>query len=120
MLTAADGKWDYHTVLFVSFAIAGYLACLGNYLEVANGPHKYQIQPKHTIYVVVYGIATFGIPVVYGCIISGMRFPLIVPQLTDAVWMLCLFSVLWGTPPEPPLKMTCELVSSDDEIKLMA
>ena len=40
--------------------------------------------------------------------------------LTDAVWMLCLFSVLWGTPPEPPLKMTCELVSSDDEIKLMA
>jgi hypothetical protein len=117
---AAQKYWKFHTMIFMLFAVAGYMACLGNYLEVANGPHKYQIQPKHTIYLVVYGVATLGIPVVYGALISGIRFPLIVPQMTDAVWMLCTFSTLWGTPPEPPLKMTCELVSSDDEIKLMA
>ena len=60
-----DGNWKGHTGLFVFYAAASYLACLGNYVEMRYGPRKAVIETKHTVFIAVYGFAALFLPTVY-------------------------------------------------------
>ena len=109
--------WRLHTVIFLYYAVATYLAHLGNFLDARKGPLKHKIERKHQIFVVTYTIAVIFIPIVYGTIIvtddaNRDSRPVIPPAFTqtfDIVWLLHMLLEQRFSPPEPPLLMTLQV-----------
>lgn len=114
-----DG-WSHHTVIFLYYAVASYLAHLGNYIS-ALGDRT--IERKHTVFTITYTIALTFVPIVYGTIIiygddDPNTPPPVSPYITQAVDILWLGHMLceqYYAPPEKPFEMTLKLLDIEKQ-----
>eukprot|EP00930_Biecheleria_cincta_P007544 TRINITY_DN108785_c0_g1_i1.p1 TRINITY_DN108785_c0_g1~~TRINITY_DN108785_c0_g1_i1.p1 ORF type:complete len:310 (+),score=32.99 TRINITY_DN108785_c0_g1_i1:40-969(+) len=120
--------WFIHTGIFVTYGLASFLAALGNYVEVANGPHKANIGTKNTVFICVYGLVLSFLVIVYFYDLIEYEFgqePALMPWLTqtaDILWIMCVSSITSFLPREPPLRITMSLAgdADDEEIAKLA
>lgn len=117
-------NWIIHTGIFVTYASGCYLASLGNYVEVANGPFKANVTTMHTVFIIVYGVVLSYLLIVYFYDLFEYEHgedPALHPYLTqmaDILWIGCIMGSNSGIPPEPPLRMTITIDSGawDEEV----
>lgn len=120
--------WFLHTGIFVSYGLGSFLAALGNYLEVANGPYKANIGTKNTVFIIVYGLVLSFLVIVYFYDLIEYEFgqePALMPWVTqsaDILWIICVSSISSFLPHEPPLRITTVLQSDaeEEDMKLTA
>ena len=109
-----DGNWLIHTMIFVYYAISSYLAALGNYLEAASGPWKHMIETKHRVYIVTYGLSLASLAVVYPTNTFVVDVAPALFQIADAVWLIHMLVEQKFAPPQPPMRITVELVLGEE------
>lgn len=118
-----DGNWKGHTALFVFYAAASYLACLGNYVEMRYGTRAHVIETKHTAFILAYGLAALFLPTVYFIDLIWYErgekpvLPPWVTQTADILWILCVMQITVYTPPDAPLRQIIELIPDEEEQK---
>ena len=125
-----DGNWKVHTVLFLFYLSAMYLALLGNYLEA----DPKVVETRHTVFLFTFGAATVLLPAVYltqGAFKDIDRkddvfefyffgnpstsfMPWWVTEAVNFFWLAQLFVVTAFTPPDKPLKLTLDLDADSD------
>lgn len=114
-------NWILHTGIFVFYGLGSFLAALGNYLEVANGPYKANVGTKNTVFIIVYGLVLGFLVTVYFYDLIEYEFgedPALYPWVTqtaDILWMICVACINKFLPHEPPLKITSALSADDEE-----
>eukprot|EP00316_Scyphosphaera_apsteinii_P023754 CAMPEP_0119325422 /NCGR_PEP_ID=MMETSP1333-20130426/65759_1 /TAXON_ID=418940 /ORGANISM="Scyphosphaera apsteinii, Strain RCC1455" /LENGTH=328 /DNA_ID=CAMNT_0007333403 /DNA_START=58 /DNA_END=1044 /DNA_ORIENTATION=+ len=114
-----DGNWNWHTVIFLLYAVASYLACLSNYLETRFSINNSDVKTKHTVFVILYGCSAFAMVVIYTVDLAYHHpdkppaLPWYITQTADLVWVGCVINITFGTPPEPPLKLTLCIYDPD-------
>jgi len=117
-----DGNWAAHTGLFMLFAVASQLSCLGNYLEARTDPKRAsKITKQQVAFQWVYGLVTTYIALAYviACFLADPDSPPAVPawvtQSADIVWLICQGAVLDMTPADLPLTMILRLATEEEE-----
>lgn len=125
-----DGMWGAHLAIFSVCIILRYLCTLGNYIEQRYGDAKkrQRVRRKHTIFVGVYGTVTFILPALYFVDVivydangyTGMHptIPWPVLQCMDLVWCACLACANTFAVPEPPIRITRQILEFGDEIEM--
>lgn len=105
------------------YAACSYLACLSNYLEMRLGPRSHVVEAKHTVFIIVYGVAATFLPTVYfiDLLFHKKGEPPVLPwwvtQSADVVWMLAVMNLLRFTPPDVALHQTITIASDVEEQK---
>ena len=107
-----------------------YLCTLGNYVESRYGSprQRARVLLKHTIHVVVYGIVTTILPVLYFTDVlvykaqnrTGVDPPIPWPVLTvgDTSWIVCLALTKKFAVPEPPIQISRKILELDEEYEV--
>jgi len=120
-----DGRWEEHLVIFTVCVLCRYLCTLGNYVESAFGTplQRARVKRKHTAHVVVYGLVTATLPMLYFTDVVVYKseartgfdpfLPWQVLQVMDAAWMCCLATTTAFAIPEPPIQITRRIVELD-------
>lgn len=111
LIGPSDGRWGWHTAIFVQFIFCRYLVCLANYLEAEP---RYKTQGAFG-FIVVYGAVSMLLPILYFVAIyvycaegrTGQD-PVLPWWFTcsvDYVWMCCVPLSTRFLPDAPPLLM---------------
>lgn len=115
-----DQNWNMHTAIFLFYAIAMYLAYIGNFIEMYCSPRKSFITNKHCAFAFGYTFASILIATCYiiDCALykPGQE-PPVPPWLTGAsdwIWMFFLSSVASLTPPDVPLRVEVTIAKEGD------
>lgn len=116
--------WLTHTGLFFAYALALYLAQLGQYLDIAySSSLRNEIQLKNRVFI---GIYSFSLVVFIPAYLFDILMykdgkpPALSPVITYAavfLWLACLFGSQYLMPLGDPLhmEMTCESVDLEEE-----
>ena len=125
-----NGDWISHLSIFSTCIICRYMCTLGNYVEQAygNALQRKRVQPKHTVHVVVYGLITCVLPLLYFTDIviynaqhrTGVDPPIhwVVIQIGDLIWVACLALSNAMAVPEPPIQITRKILQFDEEFDI--
>jgi len=125
-----DGFWATHLAIFSTAIFFRYLCALGNYVEARFGTafERGHVRTEHTYFIITYGVVTTLLPILYFYDIAVYRLegrtgrdpplPWWLLQILDALWMICLTLSSRLAVPEPPLKITYQVLELDDHIEV--
>lgn len=123
-----DGRWASHLGFFAAAIVFRYLCTLGNFVECywSEAGARLIVERKHKVFIVVYGVATTLLPMVYFTNVAVYRSegregrdPLIpwqVSQALDVLWVACLASSSRLSVAEPPILVTRRVLEFGDEV----
>lgn len=123
-----DGRWSAHLGIFSTAICLRYLSSLGNYVEARFGRPTSsgagRVETKHTVFIIVYGIVTFMLPVLYFYDIIVYRaegrvgvdppLPWWLLHAFDMAWMICIILNTYLRVPEPPMRIVRKVLAFDE------
>ena len=125
-----DNRWTTHLAIFAVCIVLRYLCTLGNYVEQRFGSERQRRRVKrvHTVHVLVYGVVTVTLPVLYFTdflVYQAQQrvgvdppIPWQVLQVMDLVWVACVAVSSYARVPEPPIQVTRKILEFDEEYEL--
>jgi len=124
-----DNNWIAHLALFSTAVFFRYLCTLGNYVEQAFGANRPQggVQRKHTIHIIVYGVVTTTLPILYFADVIIYKaqgregvdppIPWYVLEIADLTWVACLATAASFSIPEPPILIHRRVVKFGEQVE---
>ena len=88
--------WIVHTAIFMAYAIAVFLATLGSYLEVLEGPDAHKVTRAHRLFMAVYATSVGYVVFVYLYDLYNYRYglppaiPPVLTQVANLFWLGCI------------------------------
>jgi len=126
-----DNNWVVHLLIFTVCVAFRYMCTLGNYVEQrfsVNPKARARVFPKHTYFVIFYGVVTSILPILYfsDMIIYKVEgrtgvdppIPWYVLEVMDVVWICCLSQSNKFSVPEPPIRITRTVLDFGDSFEV--
>ena len=120
--------WTAHTLIFLNYAVASYVAHLANFLEASKGSLAHKVERKHRVFLATYTVAIILVPACYATLgLAGDGDPDTAPPVhpvithcIDLFWLAHMLVEQSFTPPEQPLLMTLRVDEAEKSKQAVA